>query len=197
MKDKSYSKYKEISFEETKQEATKNLGLIKLVFNESGIKRHDKTIEKFKTKLEDIESIESFLDNHFHIRAWGDEFVTEEAIKKVFADRFDYYEASYLWLEVLSCMKAPIKKLIPLLHFKAITENFDAIENILKTEENEDYAGYIESVKKWRETVYFKKGFIECFNNLDSLENIKLTKTDPKVFESHYNNIYEHLRALL
>ena len=197
MKDKSYSKYKEISFEETKQEATKNLDLIKLVFNESGIKRHDKTIEKFKTKLEDIEAIESFLDTHFHIRAWGDKFVTNEAIKKVFGGRFDYYEGSYLWLEVLSCMKAPIKKLIPLLHFKAITENFDAIENILKTEENEDYAGYIESVKKWRETVYFKKGFIECFNNLDSLENIKLTKTDPKVFETHYNNIYEHLRALL
>ena len=197
MKDKSYSKYKEISFEETMQEAIKNLDLIKRVFNESGIKTHDETIEKFKTELEDIGVIEAFLDKYFHIRVWGDEFVTNEAIKKVFGDRFDYYEGSYLWLEVLSCMKAPIKKLIPLLHFKAIIEGFDAIENILKTEENEDYAGYIESVKKWRETVYFKKGFIECFNNLDSLENIKLTKADPKVFETHYNNIYEHLRALL
>lgn len=197
MKDKSYSKYKEISFEETMQEAIKNLDLIKCVFNESGIKSHDETIEKFKTELEDIGAIEKFLDKYFHIRVWGDEFVTNEAIKKVFGDRFDYFTGSYLWLEILSCMKAPIKTLIPLLHFKAINEGFDVIEKILVNEDNEDNKAYIESIKEWREAVYFRNGFTECFNNLDSLKSVKITKTDSQVFEAHYNNVYKHLRALI
>ena len=132
----SYVHYKDVEVEDVKKEVLERLDLLKLVFNKSNITSYDDDIEKYKSKIEDIKTLEYLLNTCFHIRAWGDLDIKDEAIKEVFGDKFDYFKGSYLWWEIMHHLKEPIPRLIRILHLNEIKTGLKNLKQILVDEEN-------------------------------------------------------------